>query len=475
MRRTVARTLLGALVVSLLTAPAGAQVRPQGTADQNFPCTSASPDARALMQEALFEQMNVQYVRARTLAKRALAADPTLGLARAMAATDPALTRAQRLAELERALSDAARASAAEQLFIMGMREQLLGRRREMRVLIDAMVAMQPDDPISAQLQAQNEPDPMKHADMFEALTRKFPTYAAGWNMAGYMRSWAGDREGGVKAGAEYVRLLPDHPSSVHSYGQMLQWAGRLPEAMEHFQRSHRLNHSDGYGYAMRSIGEIHLLMGRPREAREAFLQEAMEHASASGRLTAEAWASSTHLFEGNDRLMIREFTDQSARAERENLRAIAGNYHRSIAFQEALSGDRARIPVHLAKAAEFGAETFYHFYMTALAYAATDQIDLAKAAASKAHELAAKADDAARKSAHEMDAVIAAAEKDFDRAKRELKEAGIQPSLGQALVAQRLARAGRKAEAQELKAQVLGDYELTGSDLWARWIVQKL
>ncbi len=107
--------------------------------------------------------------------------------------------------------------------------------------------------------------------------------------------------------------------------------------------------------------------------------------------------------------------------------------------------------------------------------YAATGQLDLARQTAAKLRETAAKGTAAQRRASHEADAVLAAADKDFEKAKSELKEAGAAATLGKALVADMLAKAGRKADAQSLKAEVLNTFTATGNDIWARAKVQMI
>jgi hypothetical protein len=105
---------------------------------------------------------------------------------------------------------------------------------------------------------------------------------------------------------------------------------------------------------------------------------------------------------------------------------------------------------------------------------ALTGKLEAAKAAASKFDQAAATGNAAQRNNAHEVNAVIAIAEKNLDRAKSELAQAGPAP-FGRALLAEALKKAGNKEEAQTLKNEIMTSGTATFPDILGRAKAQKI
>ncbi|MGH7638298.1 MAG: hypothetical protein ACREOK_11675 [Gemmatimonadaceae bacterium] len=465
-------------VTSTLVVGAGtlaAQAQQQGE-QRTLSFTSASEAARTATYNAAVDFFNIYFERSAMRAREGMTLDPNLGMARALYAwaNPPGLTAAQREQELNRAVADAARNSTPELLATMMIRALALNRANEANVFIDAMIALLPDDPVPQYLKATRSNEPAEVVANLEAFVAKFSDFAPAHNILAYQRWATGDRDGALAAVQEYVRLAPDHPNSHDSYAEILQFMGRLPEALQHYERAIAIDRS--YAAAPVGVAEVHLLMGHASVARDAYMKAADVASAPAARLNTRGMGALTHALEGKAKDAIREMNAIASIAETQNLKPQAANYHRTSALIEALLGDRRQIDGHLAKAAELGgAEAPAQLRFTALAYAAVGQIEAARTAAAKYAAATANGTAAQQRTAREVNAVVAAAEKDFARAQSELSEAGDAATIGRAIVADALSKAGRKAEAQALKAEVTGSTTATPLDILARAKVRSL
>jgi tetratricopeptide (TPR) repeat protein len=352
----------------------------------------------------------------------------------------------------------------------------VLNRSAEANVLLDAMTALLPDDPVPPYLRAIRGSDPAKIVGDLEMITRRFPTFAPAFNILAYQRWAQGDRDGAFAAVQEYVRLAPAHPNSHDSYAEILQFAGRLPEALQHYQRAHELDPS--FGGAALGIAEVHMLMGHPAVARAEYAKAAAGASTPAAALSARAAGSLIHLLEGKPKDALRELGAVTTATEQQNFKPQAAAYHRMTALVEALFGDRGTVAAHLAKAAELGgADAPAQLRFTALANAVIGRVDLAAPAAAKYEQAMANGTLAQQRTVRELNAVLAisAAEQDVARAQRDLAEAGAAATLGKAILAQSLAKAGRKTEAQALKAEILSTTTAAAFDVLARGLVRKV
>lgn len=455
--------------------PLPAQVQQQAPPPKTLTLTTASAEARDATYMAGVNYFNIHFARAAELAKQAMAADPTLGMARALYAwaNPPELTPAQRAAELDRAVADGARASVGELLATAAIRAVALNRP-EANVLLDALIALLPEDPIPPYVRGLRAGDPAQVVMHMEAVTMKFPDFPPAWNILAYQRWATGNRDGALAAVETYVRLLPDHPNSHDSYGEILQFAGRLPEALQHYERVVQIDPTFAGGQT--GIAEVHMLMGHPSVARDAYAKWAAAVPTPGGKLAARASAALMYVLEGKPNDALRALSAIASEAEAQNLKPQAAGAHRTMALIEAAFGKKSTVSGHLAKAAELaGADSPVQHRIGAISHALAGQLDLARAAAAKYDQATANASVAQRRTAREVNAILAAAEKDFARAKSELVEAGAAATFGRAVVAEGLAKSGSKADAQALKAEILGTGTATLFDVLARAKVQKL
>lgn len=473
MKRVVVLSAAIGAVLALGASQGFSQV--QQSASGKLEVTAKSSEARAAFADAWFNWANVNATRADSLSKAALELDPEFGLARAVgAAVAPGLNQGQREVELNRAVADAARGSTNELLVAALIRAIVLTRNAEAAALSDAASALMPNDADVAFLRAVRNGFGVATTEDLIGVTRKFPEYAAAYNLIAYRRYAEGNPSAALLMAETYMKLAPNHPNSHDTYAEILQFNGRLPEAMQHYQRA--LEIDPGYNAGEAGLAEVHMLMGHPAVARDAYAKAASHARTPTTRLNSLASGAAIYVLEGKHKDAVRELGVIAATAEREQLPLLAAGYHRWAALIEASFGDPKMVAPHLAKAAELGGTpvpaTQHRF--TALALALSGQIDSARVAASQYDRALATGTAAQRATVREVYGVLAVAQRDLVRAKTELDQAGAAP-FGKAILAQALKKAGSKDDAQAIKTAIQSSGTATAFDVLARAKVAKL
>ena len=486
------RRLAWLWVLLLAAASSRLASRAQAQASDRLTFTAASPIARDAVAAAWTDFQHGYVQRARTRARNALAIDPDLGVARALAAklaTD--LNDGQRRSELNRGVADAARASTAEQLVAATLRASVIDPATEAAALADAAVALLPGDPAIALLRVMVLPLAPDRLDRLTAITRRHPDFPPALGLVAQGQLAAGDTAGALRSVGEYVRLAPDHPSAHASYGEILHAAGRPGEAHAHFRQSVEIDPSFATGHAgiasvnvtmkqyveaipiMRRalaldpqmmsgyelIAQAHLYLGDPAQARAVLLQSGERAPSPERRITQQTYAALTFVHAGAPRDAIQGLADVATSAEQQELGPQAATVHRTMALLEATLGERRFVDGHLNRAARLsppGASPQPEaLWYAALCQAVSGQTDRARRSAKELGDLAAAGTPADRRNSREANAVVAIAERNLDRARTELEEAGPAP-LGRALFAEALMGAGRSAEARAIRDDLL-------------------
>ncbi len=89
--------------------------------------------------------------------------------------------------------------------------------------------------------------------------------FALGIMSLGYTYSILGEPEKAVFYMQRYMRMAPQEPDPLASYGDILVRSGRYDEALDQYQKA--LQIKPDYWYAIREIGSVYLIKGRLRDA----------------------------------------------------------------------------------------------------------------------------------------------------------------------------------------------------------------
>ena len=470
-RLSTLSTLVAALV-AVSTSSAVAQVQQQSA--KRLELSTASTEARAAFATALDYNSNLFPLRARENAAKAIAADPALGVARALlAASSPAMPAAERAAEFDRGVADAARASVGEMLFAAVLRANTLGRTAEAHALATAAATILPDDPGVAFFQAATAPSAEQQGKIRD-VTRRFPEFAPAYNLLAYQLSAAGDQNGALQTIQIYMRLAPGQPNAHDSFAEMLQFAGRYGDAIAHYGAAARIDSAFEQAYA--GMAEAHLLMGHGEVARATYAMAIERAPTPAAMINAQAARALSLVLDGKSRDALRELATVAGTAEQQSLIPQATAVYRAMALLEGAFGDRTAAVNDLSRAATLGgADVPAQQRITAIVAALVGDVPAAKASAARFRTTAATGTLAQQNQSHEVDAIIAVAERNLTLAQSELAKAGPTPNLGRAMTALALKKDGRGADADALKAAILGTGTVTAFDLVARAKVAKM
>jgi len=95
------------------------------------------------------------------------------------------------------------------------------------------------------------------------------PNYATCYNQMGYIYSRLGDIDKALEYTKKYITLLPNEPNPHDSYGEMLRFAGRYPEALEQYRLALKIDPS--FYISQKELGESYSLMGDEAQARKEY------------------------------------------------------------------------------------------------------------------------------------------------------------------------------------------------------------
>lgn len=473
MNLRVARATAAALVSAILPLTVLAQ-QPQKASGAVLTPTTSSSEAKAAFEGGLADIADFHFARAAKSLDQALQLDPDFGVARVLYSIyAPALTPGQRAAEAKRGMADAANASTPELLFAAAMRKAGVERA----ALLEAAARLVPDDPYVSFYLASTIVDPRQRAEAFDKVARRFADFAPTYNQLAYTRARElGDFAGGMKAVERYVQLRPDHPNTHDSYAELLQWQGRLTEAEKHYQRALELD--AGYMEGHNGLAEVYLLQNDGNRAREQYERVLAGAATPQAELNVRQRLAFTHVNDGNVKAALADLRAVAAEAEQKNFPGVATQAHQNLAIIEAALGDASKVDGHLMKAEALStASNLTQRGFATVAHAVQGHAAMAESAVQSFVD-AANASDASsglKRSAHALQAMVAAAKGDVEAAIVHADQAKHAGALAKALIAEKLHEQGKRAEARALADQVRGEHQIDLLTLVARQRVKKL
>lgn len=455
------RALLAVALLGLALPVAAQQVTVASPAAERLRVTTTSDEASKLFFAGLSDARNIFSSRAAMQFDRATAIDKSLGLARAFrAAVVPGLTQTERVAAIDSAIATMTSATTAERVVALALRE--FPDKERAHALWETAATLLPGDPNVAFYAALTTPAP-RDIKALRAVTERFTDDAPTYNVLAYRLWQLGDREGGFTAVRRYVELAPDQPNAHDSYGELLQWSGRLTEAQTQYARAVQLDASFSEGYM--GIAEVLQLSGRGADARVQ-IQRAIAH-SPSKATTIEYTRDLARSFFMDG--MVKEGNDQLGVALRDakalNRPSLITAVYRDMAIADAQFGRPTAIAGHLASAAEAGsADDPMQVELTAAANALGGDLGIARQAVEKLATLARPDNQFATRSSV-ISAIILLRENKPKEALSKLAGAPLDDSWVRTLTAEAYVATGNIADARVLKNQVLNDLTLNFDD----------
>ena len=248
-------------------AASAAPTTPQPAADARVPVTTSSDAAKAeyVQGRTLFD--NLQITDANTHFKKAVELDPNFALAElAIANTSP--TGTEFFEHLNKAVALADKVSNGEKLLILAAQAGANGDFKGQKADLDQLLAAYPNDErvlfaVGTFEFGQNQiPAAIDH---FKKATEINPQYPAAFNLLGYSYRQNVDYPAAEKAFQRYVELIPKDPNPYDSYAELLLKMGRFDESIAQYRKA--LEIDPNFINAYQGIAMALLYQGKPDQA----------------------------------------------------------------------------------------------------------------------------------------------------------------------------------------------------------------
>ena len=421
--------------------PAPAPNAPQATrADGGkIPVTTSSVEAKAefLKGRDNFEKLLITDSIAHY--QKAASLDPGFASAE-LALANSAPTGKEFFEHLHKAVALADKASNGEKLLILAAEAGANANPAKQKEYLDTLVASYPNDErahfnLGGYFFGQQQY--AQAIEQYKKATELGPSYSTAYNLLGYSYRQSGDFAGAEKAFQKYIELIPKDPNPYDSYAELLLKMGRFDDSTAQYRKA--LEIDPNFLNAHQGIAMDLLYSGKPAEA-EAELANITKKARTDGeRRTALLALTVVHIDGGKMAKALEEVGRQYALGEKTNdVPAMSfDNGLKGNIFLEMGKPDQARAEfergLKLVEGSDLSAEIkanaalVSHFNLARVAVAKRDS-----AAAKSEADVFRKGAEATKnpaqvRNAHELDGIIALAQKDYDRAIAELLQANQQ------------------------------------------------
>jgi tetratricopeptide (TPR) repeat protein len=270
-------------LAGMLTAAALAKSAPDQASAVKLPVTTASKAAARAFESGMVEYENHRWNLALRDWNQAIKADPKFAQAYVwicFTTNDPAEEARDRARA--KALTHAV--TPGEQLLIRWMAGVRENRYVEGIMAMNDMLAMYPHDKRLNFLVGYWLFRWQDEYELSMKLTQRAlaedANYATCYNQLGYLYSRRGDFDKALEYTAKYMEFLPGEPNPHDSYGEMLRFAGRYPEALEQYRIALKIDPT--FYISQKELGETYSLMGDETQARREY-DKAIREAPSNG------------------------------------------------------------------------------------------------------------------------------------------------------------------------------------------------
>ncbi len=421
--------------------PAPAPEAPQATrADGGkIPVTTSSAEAKAEFLKGRDNLEKLLITDSIAHFQKAASLDPGFASAE-LALANSAPTGKEFFEHLQKAVGLADKASNGEKLLILAAEAGANTNPAKQKEYLDTLVAAYPNDErahfnLGGYFFGQQQY--AQAIEQYKKATELEPSYSTAYNLLGYSYRQTGDFAGAEKAFQKYIELIPRDPNPYDSYAELLLKMGRFDDSIAQYRKA--LEIDPNFLNAHQGIAMNLLYSGKPAEA-EAELANITQKARTDGeRRTALFALTVVHIDGGKMAKALEDVDKQYALGEKTNdVPAMAfDNGLKGNILLEMGKPDQARAEfergLKLVEGSALSAEIkanaalVSHYNLARVAVAKRD-FAAAKSEADVFRKGAeAKKNPAQVRNAHELDGIIALAQKDYDRAIAELLQANQQ------------------------------------------------
>jgi len=404
-----------------------------------IPVTTSSPEAKAefLQGRDQFEKLLITDSIARF--QKAVSLDPGFALAE-LSLANSAPTGAEFFEHLSKAVSLADKASNGEKLLILATQAGANNDATKQRELLDELVAAYPNDERAHFNLAgwyfgqQDYPKAIEH---YKKATELAPTYSSAYNLMGYAYRQNVDYANAEKAFQKYVELIPKDPNPYDSYAELLLKMGRFDDSITQYRKA--LEIDPNFVNAYQGIAMDLLYSGKSDQA-TAELENIAKKARTDGERRTGLFARTVvHIDGGQWAKALADVNEQYALGEKTNDvpamafdQGLKGNIllemgkpgEAKAAFE---SGVKLVEGSNLSQEIKDNAKLVLHYNLARVALARKDFAEAKKEADEFRTGASVSKNPLQQKQAHELDGLVALAEKNYDKAIAELQQANPQ------------------------------------------------
>jgi tetratricopeptide (TPR) repeat protein len=423
------------LVVLLLTINFGCT--PKQT--DKIPITTSSKEAKQLFLQGrnLFEKLQVQ--KSLQYFQQAVEKDPKFAMAYLFLANAQPTTSGF-FKYLEEAVSLANDVSAGERDWILGIQAGAEGLPKAQFDYYQALVNAYPNDEHAYTLLGDyyiGQQDWQSAINEYNQAVQIAPSFSPSYNQLGYAYRFEGNYSDAEEAFKKYIALIPNDPNPYDSYAEMLMKIGRFEESVEEYRQA--LVQDSNFVSSYLGIASDLNFLGKYNDAREE-LQKLHSIARNDGERRAAFFGMAvSYVDEGNLDKALEMITKQYELASKIN---DAGAMSRdltnmgNILLQQAAPDDASQKfnqALEVVEKSDLPADVKANarrlsLYNTARVAVAKKDIKTADSIWVGFDSLVAATDDPNQiRLSHELEGIIALADKQYSKAIRELQQANLQ------------------------------------------------
>jgi tetratricopeptide (TPR) repeat protein len=420
-----------------LSSPAVAAKAKEG--QDKIPVTTASPEARDLYLKGRELAEALRATDARKQFEQAVEKDKGFALAWLALAQNSGTTK-EFLAALEKAVASAGGASEGEKLLVQAAEAGARGDAMKAKEAFTRLAKLYPNDERAQNLLAGyyfGQQDYPAAIEQYKKATTINPQFSQPYNQLGYAYRFTEQWDKAEATFKKYIELVPNDPNPYDSYGELLMKMGRFEDSIASYQKALALD--PHFNASHIGIGNDDMFLGKYEDARKEFGAILAGARTDGEKRQALFWMAESYIHEGA--------TDKAlAEAEKERAVAVAtgdvASQSQDVNFEAQILLEAGRLDEAAAKLKESlelsdkaeqpqGAKDAAHRFAlnteTRLALARKD-IAGAKAKAAEYGKLVrARNVPNELRLLHEIDGVVALAEKKWAKAVTELTQATTQ------------------------------------------------
>ncbi len=464
---SLAAATIGGCAKKETAAPAAAAATtPAPAGDGKIPVTTASAEAKAEFLQGRELAEKFQITDAVQHYQKAASLDPNFALAELNVATS-APTAKEFFEHLNKAVALSDKASNGERLLILATQSGANNDAVKQKEHLEALVAAYPNDERAHfnlgnyYFGQQDYPNAIEH---YRKATELAPGYSAAFNILGYAYRQNADYANAEKAFQKYIELIPKDPNPYDSYAELLLKMGRYDDSIAQYRKA--LEIEPNFVNAHQGVAMDLLYSGKPDQAVAELQQFTKKARSDAEKRTALFARTIVHLDAGQTAKAIADMEEQYTLGEKTNdVPAMAFDRGlKGLILIEGGKADQAKAEFDgqlkmiegstLSQEIKENAKRIHHYNMARVALAKKDLAGAKAEAEEFRKSAAASKNPFTAKNVHELDGIIALAEKDYDKAIAELQQANQQNPQDLYRMCQAYAAKGDRDKAAELCKQ---------------------